>query len=486
MYLEVIKIKLGRIYRYMVFSSLVFLFLFLPVMLITYYISPKKYRNIVLLIGSLIFYAYGGVKLLGVMIVSIMLNYALGILIYEYRWKKVRKRTFLILAILGNVGILAYFKYFNFFVDNYNALFGTSFVLENIIMPIGISFFTFHGLSYIFDVYNGDKPQRSIINMALYISLFPQLVAGPIVRYGHVSKQLIMRKENINLFGEGVERFIFGLGKKVLIANVLGEVADDIFQEGSTSTFLSWVGIIAYTFQIYYDFSGYSDMAIGLGKMFGFNFLENFKYPYISKSITEFWRRWHISLGSWFKDYVYFPLGGSRRGKMSTIINLLVVWMLTGLWHGANWTFVVWGLYFGIIIIIEKTFFMRMLECIPNFIRIIYTMLLVIVGWVIFRSENIESVVLYLKTMVGVSGDSLIRINDFFYVANYSYEFILAFLFAGPFLRNAFRKLEDSNIKVVGGFFSIVFTPVLLVGILYLSIMTLVNTSFNPFIYFRF
>lgn len=470
----------------MVFSSLVFLFLFLPAILIAYYISPKKYRNIVLLVGSLIFYSYGGIKFLGVMIVSIVLNYALGILIYEYRRKKLKKRVFLVLALLGNISILAYFKYFNFFVDNYNALFGTSYVFEKIIMPIGVSFFTFQALSYIFDVYNGDKPQKSIINMALFISLFPQLVAGPIVRYGHVSKQITMRKEDINLFGEGVERFIFGLGKKVLIANVLGEVADDIFQEGTTSIFLSWVGIVAYTFQIYYDFSGYSDMAIGLGKMFGFNFLENFKYPYISKSITEFWRRWHISLGSWFKDYVYFPLGGSRRGKVSTVINLLVVWMLTGLWHGANWTFVVWGLYFGIIIIIEKTFFMRVLEYLPSFIRVVYTMLLVIIGWVIFRSENIESVALYLKTMVGISGDSVIRLNDFFYVANYSYEFILAFLFAGPFLRNALRRLEDSNIKVVSGFFSIVFTPIFLIGILYLSIMTLVNTSFNPFIYFRF
>lgn len=469
----------------MVFSSLAFIFCFLPLMIFSYYISPRKYKNLVLLIGSLLFYAYGGIRFLGIILVSIIFNYSIGILINEYRDRHLRK-VFLILGILLNIGMLAYFKYFNFFIDNYNSFFGGSFTFEKVILPIGISFFTFQSLSYIIDVYNGDKPQENLANMALYIALFPQLIAGPIVRYSDISLQLIKRRESINLFGEGVERFILGLAKKVLLANVLGEVASDIFEGDSISVFLSWVGITAYALQIYYDFSGYSDMAIGLGRMFGFKFLENFNYPYISRSISEFFRRWHISLGRWFRDYVYIPLGGSRKGIIKTCLNLIFVWVLTGLWHGAAWTFVLWGLYFGIIICIEKAFLLKFLNSLPRFISNIYTIFLVLMGWVIFRSENLSSMEVYFKSMFHLNEASLINYGDLFYISNYRYEFLLGFLFVTPFIKNLLVKLENSNNKIVSGFFSIVFTPIALIGILYLVIMTLTNTSFNPFIYFRF
>ncbi|KMT22864.1 MBOAT family O-acyltransferase [Clostridium cylindrosporum] len=470
----------------MVFSSLVFLFIFLPLIVLMYYISPKRYRNLTLLVGSLIFYGYGGVRFLIVVLLSIILNYCFGVLVHEYRLYKIKKRLVLILAVVVNLVILAYFKYFNFFVDNYNALFGESYVFSKVIMPIGISFFTFQALSYVIDVYNGDKFQRKITDLALYIVLFPQLIAGPIVRYRDVASQINKRDENINDFGEGVERFILGLGKKVLIANILGEVANDTFEAESISVMLSWVGIIAYTFQIYYDFSGYSDMAIGLGKMFGFTFLENFSYPYISKSITEFWRRWHISLGTWFRDYVYIPLGGSRHGAFRTGINLFIVWLFTGFWHGASWTFVIWGLYFGFIIGIEKAFLMKVLNVMPNMLRIMYTMVIVIIGWVLFRSEDLDSMMNYLMDMFGASSNSLYNARDFFYIANYRYEFILGFLFMTPLVRNTIIKLENSSIKAVSAFFSIVFTPLVLIVILYMVVMTLTNTGFNPFIYFRF
>lgn len=464
----------------------VWYFCFLPLIILSYYICPKKYRNYVLLIGSLTFYAYGGIKFLGVILLSIALNYFVGLAIEIFREKNLKKDYFLIIGILFNIALIGYFKYFNFFIDNYNTLFQGNLEFTKVIMPIGISFFTFQALSYIIDVYNGDKCQENVVNMALYIVLFPQLIAGPIVRYRDISKQIIKRNESINQFGEGVERFIIGLAKKVLIANVLGEVASDIFDEASISIVLSWIGIIAYSLQIYYDFSGYSDMAIGLCKMFGFNLLENFNYPYISSSISEFFRRWHISLGSWFKNYVYIPLGGSRCGIFRTSFNLIIVWFITGLWHGASWNFVIWGLYFGLIIVIEKAFLLRVLSVMPRLIRHIYTILLVIIGWVIFRSESIESAMVYLKTMFGLNGADLVSFHDVFYVANYSYEFIIGILCVFPFIKNTLAILENSSIKVVSGFFSVVFTPVMLFTLLYFSVMTLVNTGFNPFIYFRF
>lgn len=342
----------------MVFSSLVFLFVFLPVILILYYISSNKYKNYLLLIASLFFYAWGEPTYVLIMILSIIVNYICGLLVEENK-KTIIKKFGLILAIVFNILMLGVFKYSGFLVSNINNILNINLPLPKIALPLGISFFTFQAMSYVIDVYKKDaKVQRSILNLSLYISLFPQLVAGPIVRYQTIADQIDYREHNISKFGEGVNRFIIGLSKKVILSNSLGMLADAVFNTSveDLTIISSWLGIIAYSLQIFFDFSGYSDMAIGLGKMFGFEFLENFNYPYISQSASEFWRRWHISLGSWFRDYVYFPLGGSRKGTLRTYINLFIVWFLTGFWHGASWTFIAWGLYFGVLIGMEKAF----------------------------------------------------------------------------------------------------------------------------------
>lgn len=367
----------------MVFSSLIFLFFFLPAVLFCYYIVPTRFiraRNMVLLLFSLFFYFYGEPKLIIMLVLSILMNYLFG-LSMRSRYRK----SLLIFCITANLTLLGVFKYLNFFIRTADGLLGLNIQLTSIVMPIGISFYTFQALSYVIDVYRREvPPQHDPFSLALYVSMFPQLIAGPIVRYHDVNEQLAVRSHSVAQFSDGISRFVFGLSKKVLLSNVFAQIADGIFayQPAELSTAAAWLGAIGYTLQIYFDFSGYSDMAIGLGKMFGFTFLENFNYPYISRSVTEFWRRWHISLSTWFRDYVYIPLGGNRCSPARHICNLLVVWTLTGFWHGANWTFMAWGLYFGILLILEKKFLSRLIERLPMILRHVYALFFIIIGWV--------------------------------------------------------------------------------------------------------
>lgn len=375
----------------MVFSSLIFLFFFLPAVLFCYYIVPTRFiraRNMVLLLFSLFFYFYGEPKLIIMLVLSILMNYLFG-LSMRSRYRK----SLLIFCITANLTLLGVFKYLNFFIRTADGLLGLNIQLTSIVMPIGISFYTFQALSYVIDVYRREvPPQHDPFSLALYVSMFPQLIAGPIVRYHDVNEQLAVRSHSVAQFSDGISRFVFGLSKKVLLSNVFAQIADGIFayQPAELSTAAAWLGAIGYTLQIYFDFSGYSDMAIGLGKMFGFTFLENFNYPYISRSVTEFWRRWHISLSTWFRDYVYIPLGGNRCSPARHICNLLVVWTLTGFWHGANWTFMAWGLYFGILLILEKKFLSRLIERLPMILRHVYALFFIIIGWVFFRSDSMN------------------------------------------------------------------------------------------------
>ena len=383
----------------MVFSSLTFLLLFLPILLIIYFlVKNTKIKNYILLIFSLIFYAWGEPIYIIIMIASIIITYFYAKLIER---DSIYKKLFLILLIILLLSSLLFFKYYNFIIENINILFNININRSSLSLPIGISFYTFQAISYVCDVYNKKvKAEKNILNLALYISLFPQLIAGPIVRYETIANEIKSRKHKIDNIANGLKRFIIGLSKKVIIANNMALIVDTIFNEKTPNgTILIYMGALCYALQIYYDFSGYSDMAIGLGKVFGFTFLENFDYPYISKSITEFWHRWHISLSSWFKDYVYIPLGGNRKGKKIQIRNILIVWLLTGLWHGANWNFIIWGLYYGILLLIEKFIIKEKIEKIPNILRHTITLFLILIGWVIFRLTDINTLLETLKNM---------------------------------------------------------------------------------------
>ncbi len=388
----------------MLFSSMVFLWCFLPVVLIGYYLLDKRWRNLFLLLTSLIFYAWGEPRYIVLMLCSILINYGGGITVGNPSADSMRKKCCLALNILGNLALLGYFKYANFFVDSLNDVFpGVIADFGKIALPIGISFYTFQGMSYVIDVYRGDvKPQKNVLNIALYVSFFPQLVAGPIVKYHDVAEQIVSREHSVQKMAYGIRRFLFGLAKKVLIANTAAMTADEIFalDASSLSPSAAWLGILCYTLQIYYDFSGYSDMAIGLGKMFGFTFLENFNYPYISKSIQDFWRRWHISLSTWFKEYLYIPLGGNRMGSRRTYLNLLIVFAVTGIWHGAAWAFLVWGLYHGFFLLLERAGLKKLLErrFMTPFAHC-YTILVFMVGWVFFRCDTLALGASYLKAM---------------------------------------------------------------------------------------
>jgi alginate O-acetyltransferase complex protein AlgI len=394
----------------MVFSNLFFLFIFLPIVLLLYFVLKKEWRNYWLLLVSLFFYAWGEPKYIVLMMLSILLNYVFGLLVEKYRERQKLKLFLLWVAILGNLAILGFYKYANFFVEYFNLIFHTNFHVEQIPLPIGISFYTFQALSYVVDVYRKDaKVQRNFFDLALYVSLFPQLVAGPIVRYNTVAEEIKKRTITIDGFSEGIKRFILGLAKKVILANPLGALADNIFttDPGDMTMTTAWIGIIAYTLQIYFDFSGYSDMAIGLGKMFGFNFLENFNYPYISRSISDFWRRWHISLSSWFRDYVYIPLGGNRVSKIKFYRNLLIVWTITGFWHGASLTFLSWGLYYGIIISLERLGLEKVLKKLWRPFQHLYVLIIVMIGWVFFRADSFDYSFDYLQVMFGMSSNPL-------------------------------------------------------------------------------
>lgn len=466
----------------MVFSSTVFLFAFLPVVLIGYYLIQKRFRNAFLLVMSLIFYAWGEPSFVVVMVISILVNYLVGLLIgkSEKQWLR---RVALLVGIGVNMGILFYNKYFDFAIANINAVFHTGFALRRIVLPIGISFFTFQGMSYVFDVYLKKAAyQKNPLHVALYVALFPQLIAGPIVRYVDIEQQITQRQETLSDFKDGAVRFAVGLCKKIVLSNNAARLADLAFETETAQLGpgLAWLGALAYALQIYFDFSGYSDMAIGLGRMFGFRFLENFDYPYVATSVTVFWRKWHISLSSWFRDYVYIPLGGNRKGNV--YLHLLIVFFLTGLWHGAQWNFVVWGLWHGGFLILERLNRKSgRLERIPSGVRWLYTMLVVLVGWVFFRAPGLKASLRYLGAMVGFGGRD--SISTIYLLQDYAVTLILAAVCALPIVPQCKRLLESKAhgaqaldcIGMVAG------ALLLLVGIAYT-----VSSTYNPFIYFNF
>ena len=461
----------------MVFSSITFLFFFLPILLGTYYIVPNKAKNIVLLLASILFYFWGEPTYGWVMISSIICTYVFVILMDKY---KKNSKIFLILALFICVGILVYFKYTNFLIENINLWLKDKIDFIYVILPIGISFYTFQLISYIIDVYRGqEKIKKNILKLAMYISLFPQLIAGPIVRYTTIEKQLENRVHTFQKFALGVRRFIIGLGKKVLIANVLGELANIFLSSNDNSVLFYWLYGISAMLQIYFDFSGYSDMAIGLGKMFGFEFLENFNYPYIATNITDFWRRWHISLSSWFRDYIYIPLGGNRVNKIKWIRNIMIVWLLTGLWHGAAWNFVIWGVYFGILLIIEKLFLEKYLKKLPQFIGRLYVLFLVMISFIIFNAESIPQIIKNIGGILGITSNSLISTESLYYLKSYFLVIIIAILGATPI----FSKIATKNkISKIANFLE----PAYLLIILVTCTSYIINSSFNPFLYFRF
>ena len=465
----------------MLFTSISFLYYFLPALIIIYFITPKKYKNIILLIASLLFYFYGEPKYVFLMIAEIVIAYTGAILIDKY---KNQSKNILIITLFIHVFLLIIFKYTDFIIQTINDISNANIKLLNIALPIGISFYTFQIISYVIDVYNGKvKVQKNIINLATYVSLFPQLVAGPIVRYQTVEKELDDRVHSFNNFAYGIRRFSIGLAKKVLIANALGELCTKAFVLNETTVIFYWIFGISYMLQLYFDFSAYSDMAIGLGRIFGFNFPENFNYPYISKSITEFWRRWHISLGTWFKDYVYIPLGGNRDGKYKQIRNILIVWLLTGIWHGANWTFLIWGLLFGIILIIEKIFLNKFMEKLPSFIKRIYVLFIVMILFIIFNAENMSVALTNIKGLFGMNGEIFVNDYTLHYLKSYLPLLIIAFFGATPFIKILIDKLRKN--KYANNIINIL-EPILIVMILFVVTSYLIDNSYNPFLYFRF
>ena len=479
----------------MVFSSFVFLLVFLPIVLFLYYICPARCRNVLLLIASLIFYAWGEPIYVLLMLFSTVFDYTNGRLI-EYFQKKNRPgsaKVTLIVDLCGNLAILGFFKYADFVIGNINSITGAGLSLLHIALPIGISFYTFQTMSYTIDVYRGEvEAQHNILDFATYVTLFPQLIAGPIVQYKTVAKELKHRRVTVTEFSEGAFRFSIGLAKKVLLANQIGSLWNTISQMQQLSAATAWLGAIAYSFQIYFDFSGYSDMAIGLGRMFGFHFLENFNFPYMSKSITEFWRRWHISLSSWFREYVYIPLGGNRRGKARQLFNIMVVWMLTGLWHGANWNFILWGLYYGVLLMIEKLFLLKRLEKLPAWVGHLYSMFLVVIGWTIFAQTDMGSLTGYFKAMFGGNGavDS-----SFFYFLRCNAVLLIALVLCSIDYRGLVRKIRKGEaVQKEGNIYDVIETsrgwtaakPVIMVALLVVSFAFLVGDSYNPFLYFRF
>ncbi|MGM8214812.1 MBOAT family O-acyltransferase [Bacillaceae bacterium W0354] len=461
----------------MVFSSLTFLFFFLPIVLALYYVSPKKLQNGTLLIVSLIFYAWGEPVYVCLIIFSALSDYVHGLIISKHLIKaKWKAKLALVSSIVINIGLLSFFKYADFLIENVNTVLQTNFELLDLPLPIGISFYTFQTISYIIDVYRGEvSAQRNPVTLMMYVSLFPQLIAGPIVRYQAIEQSLNRRRWNTDQFAEGVQLFIIGLGKKVLIANNIGLLYDQIQSQpvSELTVVAAWLGMIAFGFQIYFDFSGYSDMAIGLGKMFGFEFPMNFNYPYVSKSVSEFWRRWHISLGAWFRDYVYIPLGGSRVGKWKLYRNLFIVWGLTGLWHGASWNFILWGLYFGTLIMLERAGLKNVLVKLPTVIPHMYLLFVIVISWVFFVHEDLSSIAEYFQAMFNFSG-------------TWVDDFTIYLLYTNAILIIVTSILSTPVLKVVHHR-SFEFIKVMCyIIILFLVTAYLVDESFNPFLYFRF
>lgn len=465
----------------MVFSSTIFLFIFMPAIILIYYnpiFTSRTFRNNFLLLASLVFYAWGEPIFVFLMILSIIAGWFAGLKI-ERATTPLEKKKFLIIAVVFHISILFIFKYLTFIASEFGLLLNQDFSFIKIALPIGISFFTFQLLSYLFDVYYGKAiAQKNLLHLGLYIALFPQLIAGPIVRYETIKDQILNRKENLRDFSDGMILFIYGLGKKLLIANYVAQIADNIFDSGAVemSIATAWLGAVAYSLQIYFDFSGYSDMAIGLGKMFGFQFPVNFNYPYISRSATEFWRRWHISLGTWFRDYVYIPLGGNRVSKSRHIWNLFTVWALTGIWHGANWTFLTWGLIYFVLLVVEK--FTGFADKIGRFAHI-YTMAMVVIAFVIFRSDNITFAAHYVAIMFGIGAVHFTDETFFYYLWNGRVILFAAILLSMPIFPYLIKKLESVKLRET-------FEPVMATSIFILSLIVAISATYNPFIYFNF
>ncbi len=465
----------------MLFSSIPFLYYFLPLVLAVYFLTPARFRNAVLLLASLIFYAWGEPKYVLLMLASILSGYGFGLLQERYRGQKGAK-LFCGLSVAVSLSFLLYFKYADFFLENFNAATGLGVPLLRIALPIGISFYTFQIISYTVDVYRGEPAQKNLIHLAAYVAMFPQLIAGPIVRYSDIAQQLEHRSHSTALAAGGVRRFLIGLGKKILIANQLGELCSVFRASDEKSVLFYWLYAVAFALHIYFDFSGYSDMAIGLGKVFGFHFLENFNYPYISASITEFWRRWHISLGTWFRDYVYIPLGGNRVGRARQLLNILVVWMLTGFWHGAAWNFVVWGLMFAVLLIMEKLWLLKPLsKCRP--LAHLYVVFFVVISFVIFNAENMGQALSDIGGLFGAGGIPLVSAEAVYCLRSFALVLILAVLGATPLLRNGLVRL--SQYPTAGKVLNAL-EPFTLFVLLLVMTGYLVDGSFNPFLYFRF
>ena len=464
----------------MVFSSLVFMFAYLPITLLAYYLVPRQGRNIFLFIVNLIFYGWGEPKLVLLMVFNIFFNYIGGWLVDKYRVDAKKKKLFLILTCVLDIGILAVFKYTGMITETLNMLPFLNIPELQISLPIGISFYTFQTMSYVIDVYRDDAPvSKNFINFGTYVALFPQLIAGPIVRYRDVAEQLVNRRETLEMFTRGVKLFMVGLAKKVIIANTMGTLTTNIFattdENGVVGT---WVGMIAYTFQIYFDFSGYSDMACGLGNMMGFEFLKNFNYPYIAKSITDFWRRWHISLSTWFKEYVYIPLGGNRKGVKRQILNLFIVWGLTGLWHGAAYNFVLWGLYYGLLLILEKFVLKKFLDRLPSFVQHIYTLFIIIIGWGLFYFTDVGQLGEFMVDLFnfgnGICGDQAFNL-----IMSNLPMLIIAAVASTPLATTLYTRFEHTRFMWIP-------ETLYCMGVLAVSTASLVNQSYNPFLYFRF
>ncbi len=460
----------------MLFSSIPFLFYFLPAVILIYFIAPEKFRNAVLLTSSLVFYAWGEPKYVIIMLISVTAGYLSGLLIEKFREVKMG-RLILCLSILIPVSFLLYFKYADFFIENFNAATGLSLPLLKVALPIGISFYTFQIVSYQVDVYRGTKAQKNPVDLAAYIALFPQLIAGPIVRYVDIEKELKKRTHSVDLAASGIMRFTVGFGKKILIANTLGSLCSAFNASAEPSVLFSWMNAAAVALQLYFDFSGYSDMAIGLGRVFGFTFLENFNYPFISKSATEFWRRWHMSLGSWFRDYVYIPLGGNRVSQSRHLFNILAVWLLTGFWHGADWNFIIWGLFFAVFLVAEKLFIGDFLSKHRLFSHG-YVIFLVIVSFTIFNSSGASGIITSLSQIFGLSDIPFVTAETLYYLRSYAVILLAAVIGSTPLLKRATEKLPEKVLNAL--------QPIYILVIVALSTAYLVDGSFNPFLYFRF
>lgn len=462
----------------MVFTSISFIYYFLPLLLIFYFVVPKKFRNIILLMFSVLFYFYGEPKYILLMLIEVLISYVVGLLIDKYKSKNI-----LIIGIFIHVLLFGIFKYFNFVIINVNNLFHSNLNLLNVVLPIGISFYTFQIISYEIDVYNKKvNVQNNILKYFLYVFLFPQLIAGPIVRYQDVNNEIDNRNVTFEMFANGLRRFIIGLSKKVIIANNLGELCNIYLNLGDKSVLFTWIFAISYMLQIYFDFSGYSDIAIGLGKMLGFNFPENFNYPYMAKSITDFWRRWHMTLSSWFRDYVYIPLGGNKKGVLKQIRNILIVWSLTGLWHGASWNFIVWGLYFGILLILEKFILKKYFSNVPKFIKGIYTLFLVMISFVIFQGDNLSNDFNIIKGLFGLNGELFINNVTLYYLKGYVLFIVLGVISSTNYVKNLVIKISNGKGKKIIN----ILEPIYLLILLIIVTMYLIDSSYNPFLYFRF